>query len=641
MSLYISKLTTQGFRSLDNFEIEFNPGLNVIVGPNNAGKTAILEAMSLVISTFANPNKEIFVTPEDLWHSADGKEKENEFKIALDFAGIIEPEFVGAFKGWETTSGYRILLKGKKQKDRIKAEWWIGEPPARLQDDDVIERLRPVFLPPLRDAERGLKPGRGSRLAWLVQKIATEQQKVVIEKSFEDIQKDLLNKSPFSTAMDRVNQNLADSSGLAYGQFAEMNFVEPEFRRITELLQLKVGKNKDATFSISENGLGYNNILYIATILSQLSEEADQELRLLLIEEPEAHLHPQMQDVLVDALMFASKESQPNGKKRSQIIMTSHSTVLASHVPLDSLIVLNNHKTEPWQSKPLHRPQKGQPLARTISKFGLQNNDIKSLGRFLDVTKANLLFSQGVILVEGIAEALLLPLFAQSIGRPLNDFHVSIINIDGLSFNPFIQLFNDLSRLQIPCAVITDSDPQFRDGDPYFSTKKKNATILYDVKTENETDGDDILYPLDKPTYGRAFQLSHEIENKKSGVKIFRNNKTFEYDLALTDYLPLLIEKYTELHPETGKDMLQATASVHDKRLKAIRFHKRFNGKDKAVFAQNLALFLDTLVSQHLDLQKATNTDRGSWQEFHPTPPDYIVEAIKWVTGDCDWDKLQ
>ena len=641
MALYISKLTANSFRSLENFAIEFNPGLNVLIGPNNAGKTAVLEAISLVLSSFWNPNKEIFVTPEDIWHSPDGKEKENEFTLTIDFAGSIDPASVGLFKNWETPTGYRIMMRGKrsKDKDRIKPEWWVGDSFVKLQDDEAIESIRPIFLPPLRDAEHGLKPGRGSRLAWLVQNIASNQEQGFIEQSFKDIQNDILAKPPFTTAIERVNKNLFGASGLVYSQHAEMNFVDPEFKRITELLQLKVGRDVAATFSLSENGLGYNNILYIATILSQLSEDVNQELRLLLIEEPEAHLHPQMQDVLVDTLMLASQEKQPVGKKRSQIIMSSHSTVLASHIPLESLIVLNTHKVEPLSKKPLQRPLKGQPLARTISKFGMQDKDIKALGRFIDVTKANLFFAQGVILVEGIAEALLLPVFAKSVLRPLGDYHVSIVNIDGLAFDPFSELFNQLSRLQIPCSIITDSDPHFQQEDPYYKTKTQKATVDYDGVTEDETDGDEILYPENEPLYGRAYQLSKALKATTSGVRVFRNLKTLEYDLALTDYLPLMVDVYSNLHTNIGKEMGDAIACTSDNRCRAIRFHKRFNDKDKAVFAQNLALQIETLVDQHLELENS-KPNRKDWLEYPKAPPGYIKDAIKWVTGDCDWDNL-
>ena len=134
-----------------------------------------------------------------------------------------------------------------------------------------------------------------------------------------------------------------------------------------------------------------------------------------------------MQQVLVDALMDAGAETQLEGEKRSQIIMTSHSPLLAAHVPVDNIIVLHQHRVEPSRlATDTSRPKKGKPLARNISQFRLDPKTTADLSRYLDSTKANLFFADGLILVEGIAETLLIPLFAKAITRPLNEYHVSI-----------------------------------------------------------------------------------------------------------------------------------------------------------------------------------------------------------------------
>ena len=85
-------------------------------------------------------------------------------------------------------------------------------------------------------------------------------------------------------------------------------------------------------------GLAITTSSILQLYLSQLGEDSEQDLRLLLIEEPEAHLHPQMQQVLADALIEASKKDQPEGVRQSQVIVTSHSPLLASHFPVDKVI---------------------------------------------------------------------------------------------------------------------------------------------------------------------------------------------------------------------------------------------------------------------------------------------------------------
>lgn len=144
--------------------------------------------------------------------------------------------------------------------------------------------------------------------------------------------------------------------------------------------------------------MGYNNLLYIASILAELTLDDDDDdeqplLKLLLIEEPEAHLHPQLQIRLLNHIKSVADEN-----KNVQIIVTTHSTVLASSVELESII---------------HLSKSHNPVATPLRNCGLKENSSQFINRWLDVTKSNLLFASGVILVEGIAEQMLIPALAK------------------------------------------------------------------------------------------------------------------------------------------------------------------------------------------------------------------------------------
>ena len=190
------------------------------------------------------------------------------------------------------------------------------------------------------------------------------------------------------------------------------------------------------TLDVNPSGLGAANLLFIATELLLLQSEKNNGLNLALIEELEAHLHPQAQLRLIKYL----EEKSTNG----QSILTTHSTTLGSSIPLENLIICKNNKAF--------------PMGREYTKLSPRNYDY--LGRFLDATKANLFFAKGVLLVEGDAENLLIPTIATIIDRPLHRHGVSIVNVGSTAFDHFVEIFDrqDGDLMGIKVALITDMD---------------------------------------------------------------------------------------------------------------------------------------------------------------------------------------
>ena len=190
-----------------------------------------------------------------------------------------------------------------------------------------------------------------------------------------------------------------------------MQFTEATFNRIAENIKMVFSSGSDdhETFrDLSLNSLGSNNFLYIATIMSELEIAGKSDIfTVLLIEEPEAHLHPQLQVRFMKYL-----EQLEDSLGNVQIIVTTHSATLASSVGIGKLIHLSRHRND------------DSITSTTMSEKNFGDSITEAyINRWLDATKSTMLFSRGVILVEGIAESIIIPRLAELVLAKYNKEH--------------------------------------------------------------------------------------------------------------------------------------------------------------------------------------------------------------------------
>ena len=448
--MYLNKLVTKGFRCFDDtFTVEFKSGLNVIVGENGAGKTAIISAIRQL---FVDSESGRYTVSDIDFYREFKKESlaSNEFTIKANFDELDGDEKV-AFLHWCDENGKASLnlqVENKEIRGRYKRSLWGGKSRTTAFEPETIDLIHCIYLPPLRDAESKLVNGRQSRLSKLLKALSKKKLEElkknkehhpleILVSAFND---DLATSAEFGIkkANDLIMDSLQKSIGENFGQRTLIQFAESDFTKIVEGLRLlffpDLTNQEQSSFrSLQENSLGYNNLLYIASILAELTidddvgEIKDSYFKLLLIEEPEAHLHPQLQMRLLKHL------AEVADKKSVQVIVTTHSTVLASSVTVDSIIHLSNSHV---------------PIATPLSMCGLPNNSKQFIDRWLDVTKSNLLFASGLILVEGIAEQMIIPQLAKSVlkdqkngSNNLEDLGISVINLNGIYFKHFMRLY--------------------------------------------------------------------------------------------------------------------------------------------------------------------------------------------------------
>ena len=390
---------------------------------------------------------------------------------------------------------------------------------------EVRELLRATYLKPLRDADQALSAGRGSRLS---QVLASTKQ---VSASGVEYSKDAAaepGKLSVRGIADYANDLLEAQEGVKTARVE----VDTHLKRFTlkgDDVQciIRVGASStpdarlrqlleklDLSLSVSgKSGLGTNNTLFMACELILLAQESEAS-KLLLIEEPEAHLHPQKQLRVMKALQELATENS------IQIIVTTHSPNLASVIELENLVLL-------WKSR-------AYSLGKESTK--LSESDYSFLQRFLDVTKANLFFARGVLVVEGDAENILLPTLAAILGRDFTEHGVSVVNVGGVGLSRYARIFmrknfkpEAPNSLDIPVACVTDMDvmpdcaPEIvgraKKGEPWPNKKDRRWRAKKDYEG-GTTLADD-----------RSKKISKASEQS---VQTFVSDEwTLEYDLAL------------------------------------------------------------------------------------------------------------
>ena len=353
---------------------------------------------------------------------------------------------------------------------------WGGDPINQsTADNESLQKIDFQFLNAIRDVERDMLTGRNTLLREVFDFFMDYEIKIDGLKIPEQKNQEIKDrKISFSEKADELIQELSSrieegkKEILSYAKNtgASFNKATPNFEgsvsesEMYSVLKLIVEYETGIKIPATHNGLGYNNLIFMSLLLAKMQVNADVEyldsnakvFTTLAIEEPEAHLHPAMQYKFLKFLNANKKE-----KKVRQIFVTTHSTQITSAVSLDEIICLHNEGGE---------TNVGYPRKVFLNADGTKNNKSKKyVQRFLDATKSDMLFAQKVLFVEGIAEQLLLSIFANYLEKSLEDNHVAIINIGGRYFTHFLYLFDSSRENTIPKKVIclTDRDPESKE----------------------------------------------------------------------------------------------------------------------------------------------------------------------------------
>ena len=573
--MYLSSIKLWNFRKYgnDTFNIEkpnldlnFTEGLNVLIGENDSGKTAIIDAIKIVLKTHSY--EYIKIEADDFYNNSDRLRIELKFKELLD-------EEAKNFTEWLTWEGQgenstpilRVFYDVRRKDYKIlPSEVRAGaDTEGYSLTAEAREYLKATYLRPLRDAENELISKRNSRLSQILLGDDIFKEKEIlhplveefknINNSIEDYFKDGAEGADIKKKIDSYIKGF-------YGEEKESLFEasKNDIKSILEKLSLSLKGQKNV-------GLGTLNRLFMAAELLHLNKENWEGLRLGLIEELEAHLHPQAQMQVIETLQK---------QEEVQLIITTHSPNLTSKIKLKNLIICNGNNAF--------------PMGKDYTE--LNEGSYVFLEKFLDVTKSNLFFAKGVILVEGWTEEILIPSLAKAIGIDLTAKGVSVVNIGNVGFDHYSKIFlrkDGCSPMKIPVAVVTDCDVKEykKEGSEY---QRRN-----DIDSEREN-------------------KIREIESKSSqNVNFFvAPHWTLEYSLFLSQSLT---DKFQEI-----------VKSIHKKIDEEVDFEEGLARKllkkgnlEKTEIAYKLANYLDGL--ENISLEENDTIC-------------YLKKAIKYAAGN-------
>jgi len=576
--MHISRIEITNFRNFGHLNVELGTK-TVVVGENNVGKSNLLFALRLLFDP-ALPDAARELRQEDFWDGmTDPIATKQSIEVIAEIQGfegnknllsVLQGHLVASTPAPTARLTYRFrprasLPSGQPQSTNDYEFIVFGGIDEKNRVGQDVRRWLPLdLLPALRDSESDLASWRRSPLRPLIERLQVDDATLKAVAQAIDAATGQLQAH---ADVQGLEQAIADRLTKMVGQFTSigpsLGFASTKPDRLLRTLNM-FGDGPEKR-PIGEMSLGFLNVLYLLLLAIELERKegaGERASTLLAIEEPEAHLHPHLQRLLFKDFL----------RRDTPLLLTTHSPHIASVTPLLDLLLLREDRAS------------NQSVARSALGAGLSDQDAADLERYLDATRAEILFARGVILVEGAAELFLVPAIASGMGISLDEHGVTVCAVHGIDFAPYAKLLGQ-GALAVPHVVITDFDP-YETGKGTESRGMRRGVNLADALgvLKSELDG---LY---------ASGDWEQLRQRLAEVAVFVGGTTLETDLVDAGLLPEIRETFADLHaPQDFVALLDQSIAAGtpldpETRARMLRGVERMG---KGRFAQRLAARVD------------------------------------------------
>ncbi len=637
--MHISHVQLVNYRNFERANFHFNKGINTIIGENGSGKTNLFRAMRLMLDD--DFLRWAYRLEETDFHRGLGNWRGHWIIISIEFAevsqdeaiqalflhgtGVIEDESVAratynlifrpnaatrtrlsqlaegdhaglaAILNTITLDDYETVFTGKSTADfsdpatyqALVGDFAAVQFPEELHPAGLGGRIPGImsvskevcftFIQALRDVVSEFQGQRTNPLLTLLRSKSGEIDPAVlvpITERVKALNMEIEALPDVGEIRADIRETIHDAAGETYSpaSLAVRSAIPDEADRLFQSLKLFVGEtDDDYEGTINELSLGGANLIYLTLKLLEFKYQKAKQAcaNFLVIEEPEAHIHTHIQKTLFDRLSYPD----------TQVIYSTHSTQISEVSNVENVNILGRNGS---------RCESFRPSA------GLDEPEVRSIQRYLDAVRSNLLFAKSVILVEGDAEEILVPVLVKEVlGVSLDELGVSLINIRSTGFENVAVLFHEL-RIRRRCAIVTDLDATFFDTEAVEGDTKA-------LKNAKEK-----AIGAQAAGIARRARLT-AFKEGNDWITVHYAPRTFEVDFVAAGNAELAVSVLNAVYKD-NPTIVAATAELRS--------------NDPAVFGRRILAMADYAGKGWLAIQMAKQVSASM------RIPDYLVESI-------------